>query len=104
MTPLKLVLLDIKLPKVDGLEVLRTIRADPTLQNIPVVLLTSSQEDAVVRRGYDLKANSYIVKPVEFKNFVESVKEVGLYWAVLNRPPVVHDGADEVSRTPMVAG
>jgi two-component system response regulator len=87
--PLKLVMLDIKLPKVDGLEVLRAIREDPRTAELPVVMLTSSQEDADIRKGYGLRANSYIVKPVDFDQFIEAVKEIGMYWAILNRPPVL---------------
>jgi two-component system response regulator len=85
---LKVVLLDIKLPKVDGLEVLRRIRANPATENLPVVILTSSAEERDMQRGYDLKANSYIVKPVDFIQFANAVKEIGAYWAVLNRPPM----------------
>jgi two-component system, response regulator len=85
---LRVVLLDIKLPKVDGLEVLREVRSHPETERLPVVLLTSSAEERDIHRGYELNANSYIVKPVDFKQFVESVKEIGLYWAVLNRMPV----------------
>jgi two-component system response regulator len=90
--PLKLVMLDIRLPKVDGLEVLRAIRADPRTEELPVVMLTSSQEDADIRTGYGLGANSYIVKPVDFDQFVEAVKDIGMYWAILNRPPVLPGG------------
>jgi two-component system, response regulator len=96
--PLKLVMLDIKLPKVDGLEVLREIRSDPRTAELPVVMLTSSQEDADIRTGYELRANSYIVKPVDFDQFVEAVKEIGMYWAILNRPPVL-PGAPNIGRT-----
>lgn len=84
---LRVVLLDIKLPKIDGLEVLRQLRARAETANLPVVLLTSSAEERDIQRGYELKANSYIVKPVDFAQFVGAVKELGLYWAVLNRPP-----------------
>jgi len=86
---LKVVLLDIKLPKVDGLEVLRRMRDNPATADIPVVLLTSSAEERDVNRGYELRANSYIVKPVDFLQFATAVKEIGVYWAVLNRPPAV---------------
>ncbi len=96
--PLKLVMLDIKLPKVDGLEVLREIRSDPRTAELPVVMLTSSQEDADISTGYELRANSYIVKPVDFDQFVEAVKEIGMYWAILNRPPVL-PGALNVANT-----
>jgi two-component system response regulator len=83
-----LVLLDIKLPKVDGLEVLRRIRSDPRTSTQPIVLLTSSAEQADIVRAYEYHANSYIVKPVDFEQFTNAVRQVGLYWMVLNRPPV----------------
>ena len=89
VSQLKVVLLDIKLPKVDGLEVLRQIRAHPATAALPVVLLTSSAEERDVTRGYELKANSYIVKPVDFAQFTKAVKDIGVYWAVLNRPPTM---------------
>lgn len=82
----KLILLDIKLPKVDGLEVLRAIKADERMRNIPVVMLTSSAEDRDVVESYRLGVNSYIVKPVDFENFSMAVSDVGFYWAVLNKP------------------
>lgn len=83
----KLILLDIKLPRVDGLEVLRAIKADPRTHNIPVVMLTSSAEDRDVIESYRLGVNSYIVKPVDFDNFSQAVSDVGFYWAVLNKKP-----------------
>ena len=83
----QVVLLDLKLPKVDGLEVLRQIRADPKTKLLPVVILTSSKEESDLLRGYELRANSYIRKPVDFARFVESVREIGMYWLVLNEPP-----------------
>ena len=83
----RVVLLDLKLPKVGGIEVLQAIRADPRTAVTPVVVLTSSAEDRDLAECYRLGANSYIVKPVEFNGFVEAVKQLGLYWAVLNRPP-----------------
>jgi CheY-like chemotaxis protein len=85
---LKVILLDLKLPKVDGLEVLRRIRRNPETRFIPVVVLTSSREDSDIIASYELNVNSYIVKPVDFEKFTESVKQLGLYWALFNQPPV----------------
>lgn len=82
-----LVLLDLKLPRVDGLEVLRRIRADERTRRLPVVVLTTSREEQDLARSYDLGVNSYIRKPVDFNQFVESVGHLGLYWLVLNEPP-----------------
>ena len=84
---LAVVLLDLKLPKVDGLDVLRRIRADERTKRLPVVTLTSSQEEQDIAAGYDLGANSYIRKPVDFSQFAEAIKSMGLYWLVLNEPP-----------------
>ena len=81
----KLVLLDINMPKVDGLEVLRQLRADPAGARLPIVLLTSSAEERDRHAAYSLHVNSYIVKPVDFQQFVKAVRDVGLYWLVLNR-------------------
>ena len=83
----KLVLLDLKLPKIDGLEVLRRIKTDPRTQAIPVVMLTSSREERDIIESYQLGVNSYIVKPVDFEQFTEAVKQIGLYWLLLNQPP-----------------
>lgn len=81
------VLLDLKMPKVDGLEVLREMRADATLKHVPVVMVTSSREEQDLVRSYQLGVNAYVVKPVDFQQFVESVKQVGAFWAVINEPP-----------------
>jgi len=81
----KVILLDLKLPKVDGLEVLRAIKADPRTQLIPVVMLTSSQEQCDILESYKLGVNSYIVKPVDFGQFAEAVQKLGLYWLLLNQ-------------------
>jgi two-component system, response regulator len=82
-----LVLLDLKLPKVDGLEVLRRIREHPDTKLVPVVILTSSREEMDRLQGYSNGANSYVRKPIDFAHFVEAVRQVGLYWLVLNEPP-----------------
>ena len=83
----RLVLLDLKLPKVDGLEVLRTMKSDPRTKPIPVVILTSSKEESDVVAGYQLGANAYIQKPVDFDHFREVVKQLGMFWLVVNEPP-----------------
>ena len=81
------ILLDIKMPKVDGLEVLREIRNSPELRTIPVVMLTSSREQRDIIEGYELGVNAYVVKPVDFAQFMEAVRELGLFWLILNQPP-----------------
>ena len=83
----KVILLDLKLPKVDGLEVLRRLKTDPRTRAIPVVVLTSSREERDIVESYQLGVNSYIVKPVDFGQLVESVRQLGLYWLLLNQPP-----------------
>jgi CheY-like chemotaxis protein len=82
-----IMLLDLKLPKVDGLEVLQTIRSDERLKMIPAVVLTSSHEERDMMRSYQLGANAYVVKPVDFHEFVNAVKQLGAFWAVINEPP-----------------
>lgn len=84
---LAVILLDLKLPKVDGLEVLRTIKADPQLRYIPVVVLTSSREEKDLIESYRLGVNAYVVKPVNFREFINAVKELGVFWAIVNEPP-----------------
>lgn len=83
----KVVLLDLKLPKVDGIDVLRAVKADPDLKVIPVVVLTSSREDRDIVESYRLGVNSYIVKPVDFEQFVVAVRDLGMYWLLLNQKP-----------------
>jgi CheY-like chemotaxis protein len=83
----RVMLLDLKLPKIDGLTVLERVKSDPALKKIPVVMLTSSREEVDLLKSYDLGANAYVVKPVSFLNFMEAVKELGLFWAVVNQPP-----------------
>jgi len=83
----RVILLDLKLPKIDGLEVLRAIKSDPRTCTIPVVVLTSSQEEQDLVRSYQLGVNSYIIKPVNFEQFDEAIREVGFYWLLLNKIP-----------------
>ena len=85
--PPSLVLLDLKLPRVDGLDVLRQMRADTRTQAVPVVILTSSREENDIVSGYRLGANSYVCKPVDFAEFLEATRQLGLYWLLLNQPP-----------------
>ena len=81
------VLLDLKLPRMDGLETLQQLRADPRLRRLPVVILTSSKEEQDIVKSYDLGANSYVRKPVDFEQFSAAIRQLGLYWLVLNEPP-----------------
>ena len=81
------VLLDLKLPKIGGLEVLRQMKSDATLKVVPVVILTSSREDRDMVEGYKLGTNAYVVKPVDFHQFVDAIKHIGAFWAVINEPP-----------------
>ncbi|HEY9666411.1 MAG TPA: response regulator, partial [Coleofasciculaceae cyanobacterium] len=81
------VLLDLKLPKVDGLEVLAKLKSDPELKRVPVVVLTSSREEQDLLNSYNLGTNAYVVKPVDFHEFVDAIKELGLFWAIINQPP-----------------
>ncbi len=81
------ILLDLKLPKVNGLEVLEAVRADANLKSVPIVMLTSSQEEADVLKSYELGVNAYVVKPVAFDRFVSAIADLGVFWAVLNEPP-----------------
>jgi two-component system response regulator len=85
----RVILLDLKLPKVDGLEVLRRVKGDHRTRAIPVVVLTSSREERDMVESYELGANSYIVKPVDFQQFTDSVRQLGLYWLLLNEPPAI---------------
>ena len=86
-SPPRVILLDLKLPKVDGMEVLREVKSDPRTKAIPVVILTASREEKDLVNGYDLGVNGYIQKPVDFDQFREIVKRLGLYWLVVNEPP-----------------
>jgi CheY-like chemotaxis protein len=80
-------LLDLKMPRVDGLSVLKAVRSDPNLRLIPIVLLTSSNEERDILEGYNLGVNAYVVKPVDFHEFVDAIKKLGLFWSMLNVPP-----------------
>ena len=85
--PPKVVLLDIQMPKVNGIEVLRKIKSDPNTKSTPIVMLTSSKEDPDIQKCYELGANSYIVKPVNFEGFAQAIKNLGFYWLLMNQPP-----------------
>lgn len=87
MAPPRVVMLDLKLPRVDGLEVLRRLRADERTRDVPVVVMTSSREARDLQDAYALGANSYVVKPVDFAQFMEAVTELGIYWLMINEPP-----------------
>jgi CheY-like chemotaxis protein len=89
------ILLDLKMPKVDGLEVLRRVKSDPKLRAIPIVVLTSSREERDLVDSYDLGVNAYVVKPVKFKEFVEAVDQLGVFWALINEPPPEFSGVAE---------
>ena len=82
------VLLDLKMPRVDGLEVLRQIKADPALRRIPVVMLTSSREEEDLIESYDLGVNAFVVKPVDFEQFLQAIRALGMFWAIVNEPPL----------------
>ncbi len=86
-SPPKIVLLDIQMPKINGIEVLQRIKADDRTKTTPVVILTSSKEDPDIQKCYNLGANSYIVKPVNFERFADAIKNLGFYWLLLNQPP-----------------
>lgn len=94
---LVVILLDLKLPRVDGLEVLRTIKADERLKIIPVVILTSSREERDLVESYQLGVNAYVVKPVDFNAFITAVRELGVFWALINEPPPAHAGQRKVT-------
>jgi CheY-like chemotaxis protein len=81
------ILLDLKMPKVDGIEVLRQIKSDPALRNIPVVMLTSSREEKDLILSYDLGVNAFVVKPVDFSQFLQAIRALGMFWALVNEPP-----------------
>jgi len=86
------VLLDLKMPKVDGLEVLRQMKTDPALKTIPVVMLTSSREETDLVKSYQLGTNAYVIKPVGFEEFTDAIRQLGMFWAVLNEPPPDNNG------------
>ena len=85
--PLKVILLDLKLPKINGLEVLRELKSDDRTKKLPVVIITSSREDPDIKAAYELGANSYVVKPVDFPSFLDAMSQIGMYWLVVNESP-----------------
>jgi two-component system response regulator len=95
-----LILLDLKMPKMDGLEVLRQIKSDPLLMIVPVVMMTSSREERDLVRSYQLGVNAYVVKPLKFSDFIEAVKQIGAFWAVLNEVPSENSVGVLVGQTP----
>ena len=90
-----MVLLDIKMPRLNGLEVLRTIKADPQLKRLPVIILTSSREEPDLIQAYELGVNAYVVKPVDFHQFADAVKQIGVFWTILNEMPPIPDPLPE---------
>jgi CheY-like chemotaxis protein len=98
--PPAVILLDLKMPKVDGIEVLRTIKQDPVLRVIPVVMLTSSREEADLAQSYASGVNAYVVKPVEFNEFMQAVRDLGLFWGLVNEPSPVAAGLPKENPTP----
>lgn len=84
------ILLDLKLPRLDGIQVLQNLKADPQLKSVPIVMLTSSREESDVVRSYNLGVNAYVVKPVDFVEFSDAIKEIGLFWTVVNHPPRIY--------------
>jgi CheY-like chemotaxis protein len=95
---LRVIVLDVKLPKIDGFEVLGELKGDSRSRHIPIVMLTSSNIDRDVARAYDLGANSYLQKPVDFERFRETIRELGLYWLTMNQPPPVASYSDDAKR------
>lgn len=96
------VLLDLKMPKMDGVEVLRQLKTDPRLRTIPIVMLTSSREEADIARSYDFGVNAYVVKPVDFQEYVAAIKEIKMFWAVLNEPPPLGFEANTPRQSPQL--
>lgn len=91
------ILLDLKMPRMDGLEALRQLRADPRFRRVPVVMITSSREEQDLVRSYELGVNAYVVKPVDFQKFVECIKQIGFFWALINEPPPTQGNEKEQS-------